>query len=84
MTCNQDAFPVMLQWKRDGVLPLTPAHKWVHGRFAQAYHRFIQSPEMVHHMRNRRTSVEPPFDLIVNAKWGLPLRNISDIATAFQ
>ena len=106
MTCNQDAFPVMLQvetaavsesqvldqkealilnqlrpqtvaadnahtkarrirnWKRAGVLLLTPAHRWVHGRFAQAYHRFIQSPDMVQHMRNRRTSVEPLFDLI--------------------
>lgn len=51
-------------WKRDGVLLLTPAHKWVHGRFAQAYHRFIQLPEMVRLMRNRRTSVEPLFDLI--------------------
>jgi len=163
MTCNEDAFPVMLQvetaavsesqvldqkealilnqlrpqtvaadnaytkamrirnWKRDGVLLLTPAHKWVHGRFARAYHRFIQSPEMAKHMRNRRTSVEPLFDLIakvigtqaqqkqlpvrsldnvrsclalatlsiqiamiVNAEWGLPHRNISDIAAAFQ
>ncbi len=44
-------------WKRDGVLLLTPAHKWVHGRFARAYHRFIQLPEMVRLMRNRRTSV---------------------------
>ena len=163
MTCNQDAFPAMLQvetaavsesqvldqkealilnqlrpqtvaadnaytkamrirnWKRVGVLLLTPAHRWVHGRFARAYHRFIQSPDMVQHMRNRRTSVEPLFDLIakvigthaqqkhlpvksldkvrsclalatlsiqiamiINAKWGLPHRNISDIATAFQ
>ena len=117
MTCNQDAFPAMLQvetaavsesqvldqkedlilnqlrpqtvvadnaytkamrirnWKRDGVLLLTPAHRWVHGRFAQAYHRFVQSPEMVQHMRNRRTSVEPLFDLNVNAKWGLPQGN---------
>lgn len=100
---------------------LTPAHKWVHGRFAQAYHRFIQLPEMVRLMRYRRTSVEPLFDLIakvigthaqqkqlpvssfdnvrsclalavlsiqnamiVNAKWGLPHRIISDIAAAFQ
>ena len=76
---------------------------------------------MAKHMRNRRTSVEPLFDLIakvigtqaqqkqlpvrsldnvrsclalatlsiqiaiiVNAEWGLPHRNISDIATAFQ
>ena len=163
VTCNEDAFPVMVQvetaavserqvldqkedmilnqlcpqtlaaddaytkamrirhWQRCGVHLLTPAHKWMHGRFAQAYHRFIQSPEMVQHMRKRRTSVEPLFDLIakiigayaqqkqlpvksldnvcsclalatlsiqiamiVNAKWGLPHRNISDIATAFQ
>ena len=163
MTCNQDAFPAMLQvetaavsynqvldpkealilnrlrpqtvatdnaytkamrirnWNRDGVLLLTPAHKWEHGRFARAHHHFIQLPEVVRLMRNRRISVEPLFDLIakvigthaeqkqlpvssldnvrsclaiatlsiqfakiVNAKWGLPHRNISDIATAFQ
>lgn len=163
MTCNENAFPVMVQvetaavsesrvldqkealilnqlspqtlaadnaytkamrirrWQRRGVHLLTPAHKWLHGRFAQAYHHFIKSPDMIAHLRKRRTSVEPLFDLIakvigtqaqqkqlsvqhldnvrsclalatlsvqiamiVNATWGLPFRNISDIASAFQ
>ena len=108
-------------WKQGGGVLLTPARKWLHGRFAQRYHRFIQLPEMARHIRKRRTSVEPLFDLIakvigthaqqkqlpiqrldkvrscfalatlsvqiamiLNAIWGVPHRNISDIATAFQ
>jgi len=163
ITCNEDAFPVMLQvetasvsesqtlnqkeerilnqlgpqtlaadnaytkamriraWQKRGVLLLTPARKWVHGRFAQRYHELIKLPEMAAHLRRRRTSVEPLFDLIAqvigaygpqkqlplqgldkvrsclalatlsvqiamiaNSRWGLPHRNISNIAAAFQ
>src|SRR5207249_3332451 len=29
----------------EGVVLLTPAAKWVNGRYAQAYHRYIQQPE---------------------------------------
>ncbi len=81
MTCNENAFPVMVQVETAAVSesqvldqkealilnqlsPQTPAHKWLHGRFAQAYHHFIKSPDMIAHLRKRRTSVEPLFDLI--------------------
>lgn len=163
MTCNQEAFPALVQvetasvserevfdqkesfilerlqpetlaadsaytkamrirrWAQQGVALLTPALKWVKGRFARAYHRFIKQPDMSHHLTKRRTSVEPLFDLIAksigtNAKqkqlpvqrlnnvrsclalaalsvqismiansiWGLPHRNISEMASAFQ
>lgn len=163
MTCNQEAFPALLQvetaavseseifdqkepiileqlqpetlsadnaytkamrirrWAQRGVALLTPALKWVKGRFALAYHRFIKQPDMSHHLAQRRTSVEPLFDLmakvigtharqkqlpvqrlenvrsclalatlsvqiamLTNSVWGLPHRNISEMATAFQ
>lgn len=163
MTCNEEAFPAMIQvetasvsesevlnvnevtildrlqpetlaadnaytqamrirrWAKRGVALLTPALKWVKGRFAQAYHRFIKLPDIVIHLKKRRTSVEPLFDLIAkvigttakqkqvpvqgiqnvrsclalaslsvqiamitNSIWGLPHRNISEMASAFQ
>ncbi|MEI2419845.1 hypothetical protein V6O07_06205, partial [Arthrospira platensis SPKY2] len=95
--------------------------KWVKGRFARAYHRFIKLPDVVERLVKRRTSVEPLFDLIAkvigttakqkqlpvqrienvrsclalatlsvqismiaNSIWGLPRRNISEMASAFQ
>jgi hypothetical protein len=107
-------------WARHEVALLTPALKWVKGRYAQAYHRFLQEPDNREHLRHRRTSVEPLFDLVakvlgttgkhkqlplqrlvnvrtclalatlsvqmamvVNSIWGLPLRNISVMSTAF-
>ena len=51
-------------WAKQGVILLTPAVKWVNGRFAQAYHRFIKQPDNKQRLRRRRTSVEPLFDLI--------------------
>jgi hypothetical protein len=51
-------------WAKQGVILLTPASKWVKGRFAQAYHRFLKRPENRQRLRRRRTSVEPFFDLI--------------------
>lgn len=108
------------RWAQKGVALLTPAHKWVKGRYATAYHHFIQEPDIAEHLRKRRTSVEPLFDLIakvlgttarqkqlpiqglenvrtclavatltvqiamiVDSMWGLPLRNISAMLSAF-
>ena len=163
VTCNEEAFPALLQvetasvsesqvidqkeaiilerlqpdtlatdngytkairirsWAKQGVALLTPATKWVKGRFAQAYHRFLKLPDVDQHLAKRRTSVEPLFDLvakvigttakqkqlpvqhienvrsclalatlsvqiamIANSIWGLPHRNISEMASAFQ
>lgn len=107
-------------WARQGVALITPALKWVKGRYAEAYHRFIKEPENQQHLKKRRTSVEPLFDLVaqsagirvqpkslpvqrlgdvrsclalatlsvqlamvVNSIYGLPLRTISAMATAF-
>ena len=163
MTCNEDAFPVIVcvetasvsesevlngkedvilkrlaprtlsaddaytkamrirHWFQCGVALVTPALRWTQGRFAQAYHRFIELPESIERLRRRRTSVEPLFDLIgkvlgadarhnqlpvrgidnvrpclalgalsvqiamvANHIWGLPPRNISNMAAVFQ
>lgn len=51
-------------WAKNGVALLTPALKWVKGRYAQAYHRFLAQPANAQRLRRRRTSIEPLFDLI--------------------
>ena len=52
------------QWAKRGVALLTPAQRWVQGRFAQAYHRFLQAPANAACLRQRRTTVEPLVDLV--------------------
>jgi hypothetical protein len=52
------------QWAAQGVVLLTPAIKWVKGRYAQAYHTFIHLPDNALLLRARRTAIEPVFDLI--------------------
>ena len=108
------------EWAKRGVVLLTPACKWTTGRYASAYHAYINQPEQRELLQSRRTAVEPIFDLvakafgatgrqkplpvqrldnvrtcltlatltvqvamIANSIWGLPLRNISTIASAF-
>lgn len=108
------------RWAKQGVVLLSPASKWRKGRFAQAYHRYLKQPANVRRLRQRRTTIEPLFDLmakvlgttakqkhlpvqclpnvrtclalatlsvqlamLVNSIWGLPLRNISTMITAF-
>jgi hypothetical protein len=75
------------QWAAHGVVLLTPAAKWVKGRYAQAYHRFIQRPENASLLRARRTAIEPVFDLIAkligaddNHKQ-LPVQRLGNIRT---
>lgn len=51
-------------WAKRGVCLITPALRWVHGRYAKAYHRFLQQPEVKACLRRRKTSVEPLFDMI--------------------
>ncbi len=74
-------------WAKHGVILLTPATRWVKGRFAQAYHRFLKEPDNRQRLRRRRTSVEPLFDLIAqvlgcqgNHKQ-LPVQKLSNVRT---
>lgn len=108
------------QWAKRGVVLLTPAVKWTEGRYARAYHDYIDQPEQRDLLQSRRTAIEPIFDLVAktlgttgrhkqlplqridnvrtclalatltvqvamlaNSIWGLPLRNISTLITAF-
>jgi hypothetical protein len=51
-------------WAKAGIALLTPAAKWVKGRAATAYHRFIRRPRQARLLRQRRTAIEPVFDLL--------------------
>ena len=51
------------QWAKRGVALLTPAYRWMQGRSARAYHRFLKDPAMAAALRKRRTTIEPLFDL---------------------
>jgi len=52
------------RWAKAGVALISPAVKWTQGRYAQAYHRFIQQIENQELMKIRRTAIEPIFDLM--------------------
>ncbi len=51
-------------WAKVGMVLITPALKWVKGRYAENYHRFLQQEENQDLSRLRRTAIEPIFDLI--------------------
>jgi hypothetical protein len=65
--CGDDAYTQarrIRRWAQQGVILLTPALRWRKGRYAQAYHRFIQQGDMARLLRARKTTIEPIFDLI--------------------
>jgi hypothetical protein len=75
------------KWAKAGVILLTPAYKWINGRYAQAYHRFIKEPENAEVLIRRRTAIEPVFDLMAqvlgtNAKQKqLPVQGLRNVRT---
>ena len=75
------------QWAQQGVVLLSPAVKWVKGRYALAYHRYIQQPENAELLRCRRTAIEPIFDLIAQVlgtqakQKQLPIQKLSNVRT---
>lgn len=52
------------KWAKQNVCLITPAIRWVNGRYAVAYHRFLKEQDIKCLFRKRKTSVEPLFDLI--------------------
>jgi len=75
------------RWAQAGVVLLTPALRWVKGRYATAYHRFIGEPQQAELLRSRRTAIEPVFDLLAqligatdNHKQ-LPLQGLANVRT---
>jgi hypothetical protein len=75
-------------WIKEGTILITPALRWVKGRYAQAYHRFLVQPDIQKRMKKRKTSVEPLFDLIaqvigaMEVQKQLPLQKLVNVRTA--
>jgi Transposase DDE domain len=75
------------QWAQQGVVLLSPAVKWVKGRYALAYHRYIQQPENAKLLRRRRTAIAPVFALITQVLGNkakqkqLPIQKLSNVLT---
>jgi hypothetical protein len=75
------------QWAQQGVTLLTPALKWVKGRYATAYHRFIQQPANAKLLNSRRTAIEPVFDLVAKVlgttakQKQLPIQRLANVRT---
>ena len=76
-------------WAKQGVILLTPALRWVTGRYAPAYHRFIKEADNVQRLQRRRTSVEPLFDLIASVcnckgrSQQLPVQGLAKVRALF-
>jgi hypothetical protein len=75
------------QWAQQGVALLTPALKWVKGRYATAYHRYIQEPANAALLKCRRTAIEPVFDLVAKVlgttaqQKQLPIQKLANVRT---
>jgi len=75
------------KWAKIGVVLLVPALRWKNGRYAQAYHQFIQHQENQDFLRKRRTAIEPVFDLIaklieaVNNHKQITLQGLQNVRT---
>lgn len=74
-------------WIRHGTILITPALRWVKGRYAETYHRFLAQPDIQKRMKKRKTSVEPLFDLIAkvigatDAQKQLPVQKLVNVRT---
>jgi hypothetical protein len=66
--CGDDAYTQAMRirrWATQGVIWVVPALRWKSGRYAQAYHQFLkQDSEIAMILRQRKTAIEPIFDLI--------------------
>jgi hypothetical protein len=75
------------RWAQRGVVMLSPAARWQKGRYAKAYHRYLQRPANVRCLRKRRTTIEPLFDLIAKVlgttakQKQLPLQRLDNVRT---
>ena len=75
------------QGAQQGGILLTPALRWVKGRYATAYHRFIAQPENATLLQSRRTAIEPIFDLVAQVlgvtgrQKQLPIQKLANVRT---
>lgn len=65
--CGDDAYTAaqrIRNWAQHAIILLTPALRWRNGRYAKAYHHFIQQPDIAPLLYHRKTAIEPVFDLL--------------------
>jgi hypothetical protein len=51
------------QWAAQGVILVSPATIWKNGRYAKAYHLFLEQDPVNNWLKCRKTAIEPVFDL---------------------
>jgi hypothetical protein len=51
------------QWAAQGVVLVSPAATWKNGKYAQAYHNFLEQEPVNQWLKCRKTAIEPVFDL---------------------
>ena len=70
------------RWATEGVVLPSPAAAWKNGKYAQAYHRFLQQERYYTWLKCRKTAIEPIFDLLskllgtLNNHKQLPLQSL--------
>jgi hypothetical protein len=75
------------QWAAQGVILLTPAAKWLKGRYAATYHRFIAKTPFRNWLKCRKVAIEPVFDLFAkvlgtaNNHKQLSLQHLTNVQT---
>jgi hypothetical protein len=65
--CGDDAYTLakrIRDWAQHAVVLLTPALRWRNGRYAKAYRHFIKQSDIAPLLRQRKTAIEPIFDLL--------------------
>ena len=50
-------------WAAQGIILVSPAAKWKNGKYAQAYHCFLEKKPASAWLKCRKTAIEPVFDL---------------------
>jgi hypothetical protein len=50
-------------WAARGVVLVSPAAQWKNGKYAQAYHHFLEQKPVSDWLKCRKTAIEPVFDL---------------------
>jgi len=82
---NYTKYTRIRRWAKRGVALLTPAIKWVKGRYAEAYHHFIKEPKNTELLVARGTATEPFIDLIdkvlgiINSQKQLPIKGLANV-----
>jgi hypothetical protein len=88
--CGDDAYTMaqrIRDWAQHGIILLAPALRWRNGRYAKAYRHFIKQPDIAPLLRQRKTAIEPVFDLLAKLlgltgkQKQLPLQRLANVRT---